>query len=235
MQVVRRREDRGHAEHGWLDARHTFSFASYRDPEQMGFRALRVINEDRVAPGQGFGTHGHRDMEIITLVIDGALEHKDSMGNGSILRPGMLQRLSAGTGVTHSEFNHSSSQPLHLYQIWLLPAQRGIEPGYEELNLASDNTPLRLAVSPDGRDDSMKIHQDASIYVVKLEVGNSRTIDLEPERHAWIQVVRGEILAGGGEGEQLALRAGDGMAISEETSLRMASASSGEALLFDLA
>lgn len=172
---IRKALDRGHANHGWLNAYHTFSFADYFDPASMGFRALRVMNEDRVMPGKGFGTHGHRDMEIVTYVLEGELEHKDSMGNGAVLRPGEFQRISAGSGIRHSEFNPSASEPVHLYQIWLLPKSNGIQPSYEQKNFADTEKQgrLRLVASPDGADGSLTIHQDARIYLAKLDAGET--------------------------------------------------------------
>src|SRR6516164_8590307 len=175
MIQVRKAVERGHFDHGWLNTYHTFSFADYYDPAQMGFRALRVINEDRVAPGQGFGMHGHRDMEIVTIVLEGALEHRDSLGNGEVLRPGELQRMTAGTGIRHSEFNPSAKEPVHLYQIWLLPSQNGLQPGYEQKAFPREEQRdrLRLVASPDGRDGSLFIHQDAELYLASLAEGKT--------------------------------------------------------------
>jgi redox-sensitive bicupin YhaK (pirin superfamily) len=230
MITVRRASERGHADHGWLDTFHTFSFASYYDPEHMGYRALRVINDDVVAPGEGFGTHGHRDMEIITYVLDGALEHKDSMGNGSIIRPGNVQRMSAGTGVLHSEFNPSETERVHLLQIWILPERGGVTPSYEERNFddASKRGRLRLIASRDGRDGSVTIHQDASVYATVLSDGDSVEHALEPGRHAWVHVARGNVTLNG-----TPLAAGDGVAVDDEALLALAG--DGEVLLFDLA
>ena len=190
---IRNSQDRGHANHGWLDTYHTFSFADYYDPAYMGFRALRVINEDRVQPGQGFGMHGHRDMEIVTYVLEGALEHRDSMGNGSVLRPGEFQRMSAGTGIRHSEFNPSATDLVHLYQIWLLPKQNGLNPSYEQRQFSDDEKQgtFRLVASPTGRDGSLTIQQDASVYLAKLETAQQIEQRLTPGRHAWLQVLRG--------------------------------------------
>src|SRR4051794_34806155 len=190
---IRKANERGHAEHGWLDSYHTFSFANYYDAEWMGFRSLRVINDDLVLPGQGFGMHGHRDMEIVTYVLDGALEHKDSMGNGSVIRAGELQRMTAGTGLRHSEFNPSEAEWVHLYQIWLLPSQRGLEPGYEQLAVADNEARGRfhLVASPDAADGSLAIHQDARLYLARLRPGDEVAHALERGRAAWLQVLRG--------------------------------------------
>ena len=232
MLTKRPARERGHADHGWLDTWHTFSFARYYDPGHMGFRSLRVINDDTVAPGAGFGTHPHDNMEIVTYVLDGALEHEDSMGTGSVLRPGDVQRLSAGTGVTHSEFNHSPDEPLRLLQIWLLPAARGIEPGYEEKTFpaAEKRGRLRLIVSPDGRDGSLTIHQDASIYASVLEKGETAALDLAPGRHAWVQVASGAVAVNG-----LELAPGDGLAAGDEPRLEFTGRRGAEFLVFDLA
>ena len=193
MITIRKSADRGHTKIDWLDSRHTFSFGDYHDPKQMGFRALRVINEDRVHPGRGFATHGHQDMEIITYVLEGALEHKDSMGNGSIIRPGDVQRMTAGTGVTHSEYNHSRDQAVHLLQIWILPAERGLTPGYEQRAFADAAKRDRLALiaSRDGRDGSVTVHQDVDLYAAALDAGREVVCELRPGRHAWVQVARG--------------------------------------------
>ncbi len=187
MLRLRKSEERGHADHGWLNTYHTFSFADYQDPSQMGFRSLRVINEDRVAPGMGFGTHGHRDMEIISYVLEGALQHKDSLGNGEVLRPGEFQRISAGTGVRHSEFNPSTTEPVHFYQIWLLPHSEGIQPSYEQKFFAADEKQekLRLVASPSGAAGSLTIHQDANVYLTELEPGKSVTHSIPAGRHVW--------------------------------------------------
>jgi quercetin 2,3-dioxygenase len=232
MLQIRRAADRGHADHGWLDTYHTFSFADYYDPAHMGFRALRVINEDRVEPGKGFGTHGHRDMEIITYVLEGALEHKDSMGNGSVLRPGEFQRMSAGTGVRHSEFNPSTTEPVHLYQIWLLPERNGIQPSYEQKFFGEDGTRARfqLVASPDGADESLRIHQDARVYLSKLAAGQKVTHKLSSGRHAWLQVLRGSVTVNG-----RVLKTSDGVAVSDEPLLTVVAEDPAEVMLFDLA
>ncbi|QDV56003.1 pirin family protein [Rosistilla oblonga] len=232
MIKVRKADDRGHADHGWLDAHHTFSFASYRDPTQMGFRALRVMNEDRIAAGQGFGTHPHRDMEIVTYVLEGALEHKDSLGNGEVLRPGEFQRITAGTGITHSEFNPSADEPTHLYQIWLHPNRSGIEPSYEQKRFDDDklSNALRLVASPDSSDGSLLIHQDARIYLSKLDAKHSVQTPLAAGRHGWLQVLRGSITLNGE-----ALDTSDGAAISDEPTLELTATTDAEIMLFDLA
>ena len=231
MIQIRKATDRGHADHGWLDTFHTFSFAGYQDPKQMGFRALRVMNEDRVQPGQGFGTHPHRDMEIVTYVLEGALEHKDSMGHGAVLTPGEFQRITAGTGITHSEFNPSNSEAVHLYQIWLLPDRKGIEPSYEQRRFTDDEVTnrLRVVASPDGSDDSLVIHQDARIYLGRLERGRKVEHELAAGRHAWLQVLRGSATLNGKE-----LNASDGVAVSEETQLNVSAPTDAEVMLFDL-
>ena len=230
MIQLRKAQDRGHANHGWLDSWHTFSFADYHDPKHMGFSVLRVINEDRVSPGEGFPTHPHRDMEIITYVLEGALEHQDSLGTGSVIRPGEVQRMSAGTGIRHSEFNHSKSEPVHFLQIWILPDRQGVKPGYEQKRIepAELNGQLRLVAAPDGRDGSVAIHQDASIYVAQLN-GDEVTHALAPGRRAWLQVARGTVQLNG-----TTLHAGDGAGIENETRLTLAANGTAEALLFDL-
>jgi hypothetical protein len=232
MITLRRSGERGHADHGWLDSHHTFSFAGYYDPNHMGFRALRVINEDRVKPGEGFGTHPHRDMEIVSYVLSGALAHKDSMGNGSTIRPGDVQRMSAGTGVTHSEFNASHADLVHFLQIWILPEERGIAPGYEQKRFEDEEKRgrLRLIASRDGREGSVTIHQDASIHATLLGPGEAVTHALAPSRHAWIQVIRGEISLG-----KETLSAGDGAAVSEESEISIVGRALAEVLVFDLA
>jgi redox-sensitive bicupin YhaK (pirin superfamily) len=232
MIQLRPSAERGHFNHGWLDTYHTFSFADYYDPAHMGFRSLRVINDDRVAPGQGFGMHGHRDMEIVTYILEGSLEHKDSMGNGSILRAGELQRMTAGTGVRHSEFNPSRSEPVHLYQIWLLPERTGLKPSYDQKAFAQNERQgkLRLVASPDGGDGSLTIHQDARLYLSILQEGEVVAHPLHPGRHAWVQVLRGNVDLNGH-----ALFAGDGAAVSEEEKLVIESQDVSEILLFDLA
>ena len=226
---VRKSEDRGHLNHGWLDTYHTFSFGDYHDPEHMGFRSLRVMNEDRVAPGKGFGTHPHHDMEIVTYVLEGALEHKDSMGNGEVLRPGEFQRMSAGTGITHSEFNPSNSEPVHLYQIWLFPERKGIEPSYEQKQFADDEMTnrLRLVASPDASEGSLMIHQDARIYLSKLGNGRQIVHQLKPGRHAWLQVLRGSVTLNGTR-----LTTSDGVAVSDEQTLEIVAAETAEIMLF---
>src|SRR5437870_2321303 len=193
MIQVRNAAGRGHFDHGWPDTHHTFSFGDYYDPAHLGFRSLRVVNDDRVAPGRGFGMHGHRDMEIVTYVLEGALEHKDSMGNGAVLRPGEFQRMSAGTGIRHSEFNPSASESVHLYQIWLLPKSNGIVPSYEQKMFAAEEQlgKLRLVASPDGAEGSLTIHQEARIYLATLRPGESQRHELPAGRHAWLQVLRG--------------------------------------------
>ncbi len=235
MITIRPAEQRGHANHGWLDTYHTFSFADYYDPKHEQFRALRVINEDRVAPGYGFGTHPHRDMEIITYVLEGALAHKDSMGNGSSIVPGEVQRMSAGTGVLHSEFNHSKEEEVHLYQIWLLPERRGIEPSYEQKFFADDEklNKLRVIASPEAENGAVKIHQDAKLFAAILEDGKSVTHELRQGRYAWVQVARGAVNVNGKE-----LKAGDGAAVSDEAKVTVTGSGGdkkAEVLVFDLA
>ncbi len=229
---LRKAEDRGHADHGWLDTWHTFSFADYYDPEHMGFRALRVINDDVVAPGRGFGTHPHRDMEIVTYVLEGALAHKDSMGNASTIVPGEVQRMSAGTGVLHSEFNHSKTDRVHLLQIWILPSRTGLAPSYEQTFFPDEEKlgRLRLVASPDGADGSVTIHQDARLYATLLEPGQEVAHELAPGRHAWVHVARGKASLNG-----QALAAGDGAAVSAEERLVLRGDGRAEVLLFDLA
>jgi quercetin 2,3-dioxygenase len=224
--------ERGHADYGWLKTSYSFSFNTYHDPEHMEFRALRVINEDVVMPGKGFGMHGHRDMEIVTYVISGALEHRDSLGNGDVLHAGELQRMTAGTGIRHSEFNPSPDEPVHLYQIWLFPERPGLTPGYEQkaFDSSSGRGPLRLVASRDGREGSLTIHQDARIFLGSLDQGRSLVHPLESNRHGWIQVVRGSITVGG-----LALRTSDGAAVSDERSLEIEAREPSELMLFDVA
>lgn len=232
MLRIRQADERGRGNHGWLDSRHTFSFADYRDPAHMGFRSLRVMNEDRVAPGQGFGAHPHANMEIISYVLEGQLEHRDSMGNGSVLTPGRFQRMSAGRGVTHSEFNPSRDEPVHFYQIWLHPNRRDVAPSYEELDVPASEkrNRLRVVASPDGRDGSLTIHQDAEIYLGALDAGVEVAHELVPGRHAWLQVLRGRVDANGRE-----LSAGDALAASDEPRLTIRAAEDAEVMLFDLA
>jgi redox-sensitive bicupin YhaK (pirin superfamily) len=223
--------ERGGGNHGWLDTRHTFSFNDYHDPQHMGFRVLRVINEDRVQPGQGFGTHGHRDMEIISYVLEGALEHKDSLGHGSVLRPGEFQRMTAGTGVQHSEFNPSETKPVHFYQIWLLPDRRGHRPSYEQKSFpeAERNGKLRLVASPDGRDGSLTIHQDAEVFLSSLDREQEVTHALRSGRYAWLQILRGAVQL-----NETSLSQGDGAAVWDDTSVTITGAGSAELMLFDL-
>ena len=231
MIVKRPAAERGHFDHGWLDTSHTFSFADYHDPEHMGFRALRVINEDRVAPGKGFGSHPHRDMEIITYVLDGALAHADSIGNRSTIVPGDVQRMSAGTGITHSEFNARQDEPVHFLQMWLLPDRRGLAPGYEQKAIpeSEERGALRLLASRDGRDGTVTIHQDVDLYGSRLEPGERVKHALADGRHAWLQMVRGRIELNG-----TPLAAGDGAAVSGESALEMVAQESAHFLLFDL-
>jgi quercetin 2,3-dioxygenase len=235
MIQIRRAKERGHANHGWLDTYHTFSFADYYDPKFMGFRSLRVINEDRVEPGFGFPTHPHRDMEIITYVLEGSLEHKDSMGTGSVVRPGEVQKMSAGTGVRHSEFNHSHREPVHLYQIWIEPEQRGLKPMYEQKTIPAEDRQgkLRLIASPKGGNggDAVKLFQDAELFTAALATGESVEHSLAPGRYAWVQVTRGELDLNGHK-----LKSGDGAAISQEETLKLVGGEKGsEVLVFDLA
>ena len=231
MIILRKSEERGHFDFGWLDTHHTFSFGDYHDPQHMGFRSLRVINEDRVKPGQGFPTHFHRDMEIITYLLSGALEHRDSLGNGSVVRPGEVQRMSAGTGVTHSEYNPSMTSPAHLLQIWILPEQKGIKPGYEQKEFSQKKKEgrLRLIASEDGREDSVTIRQKTRIYAALLSSGQQVEHSIHAGHSAWVQVARGKILLG-----SQPLKAGDGAAISDEKSLTIAAEEKAELLLFDL-
>jgi quercetin 2,3-dioxygenase len=232
MVTVRRADERGIGNFGWLDSRHTFSFGKYYDPSQMGFGPLRVINEDRVRPGAGFGTHGHRDTEIISYVLDGALEHKDSIGTGSVIRPGEVQVMSAGTGIRHSEFNHSKTDPVHFLQIWILPDRDGITPRYDQKGFASSDRlgRLRLIGSSDGHDGSIVIHQDAALYDGLLRSGEAVTHELSKSRRSWVQVVRGAVEVNG-----RTAGAGDGVAIEDEPSVNVTSrADDSEILLFDL-
>ncbi|MFO1020122.1 MAG: pirin family protein [Planctomycetales bacterium] len=231
MIQIRKAAERGHFNHGWLDTWHTFSFADYHDPDYHQFRSLRVMNEDTVAPGKGFGMHPHRDMEIVTYVLSGALQHKDSMGNGEVLRPGEFQRMSAGTGLLHSEFNPSATEPVHLYQIWLFPEKKGITPSYEQRAIPQDEMQnrLRVVASPDGRDSSLTINQDAQIYLANLAADNSVVHEIPQGRHAWLQVLRGSVDLNGHT-----LGAGDGAAVSEEESLTLRATTPAEVMLFDL-
>lgn len=232
MITIRPARERGHAQHGWLDSHHTFSFADYYAPEHMGFRALRVINEDRVAPGQGFGRHPHRDMEIVSYVLEGALEHEDSLGTGSVIRPGDVQRMSAGTGVAHSEFNASRSEPVHFLQIWLVPSERGLAPSYEQktFSRAEKQGKLRVIASPDGRDGSVTIHTGAVVHAGVFGAGEQAALTLGPSRSAWVHVARGRVRVNGH-----ALEAGDGAALSGEPSVQIEGVDDGEVLVFDLA
>jgi len=233
MLDLRKSEARGVAEHGWLSSRHSFSFANYYDPEHMGFGPLLVINEDRVQPGRGFGAHGHRDMEIISYVLDGALEHKDSMGTGSVIRYGSVQRMSAGSGVRHSEFNHSQAEPVHFLQIWIQPDVQGIEPSYEEKHFdpASKQGQWRLIASPDGRDGSVRIHQDATVFAAIVDGDDTLeyTWSNTDRRCGYLHVARGALSVNG-----VSLRAGDALKIVDETRINVSEASNAEILLFDL-
>jgi len=232
MLKVRHAEERGTANFGWLDSRHTFSFGDYHDPQQMGFGPLRVINEDRVSPGQGFGTHGHKDMEIISYVLEGALEHKDTIGTGSVIRPGDVQIMSAGTGIRHSEFNHSKAEPVHFLQIWVVPDREGIAPRYEQKTFADADKRgrLRLLGSFDGRDGSVLIHQDVRLFAAILDTGEQITHPLPAGRKSWLQVVRGAAVINGHD-----LRAGDGAAVEGEPALTLTTKTDGtEVLVFDL-
>ncbi|HMG73280.1 MAG TPA: pirin family protein [Pyrinomonadaceae bacterium] len=231
MITVRKSEDRGHFDLGWLDTFHTFSFDQYYDPAHMHFRSLRVINEDRVQPAKGFPTHSHRDMEIITYILAGALEHRDSMGNGSAIRPGDVQRMSAGTGVSHSEFNPSDSEPVHLLQIWILPQSQNLPPSYEEKHFSDEERRgrLRLIASTDGRDGSVKLHQDARLFAAILDAGQTVIHALGESRYGWLQVARGTIRL-----NEVELKQGDGAAISKESELKITAHDQTEVLLFDL-
>ena len=231
MMDIIQSESRGSANHGWLRAKHTFSFAEYYDPQRVEFGTLRVINEDRIAPGKGFGTHPHRDMEIVTYVIDGAIEHKDSMGNGTIITPGEVQRMTAGTGVLHSEFNHSQDRELHLLQIWIYPEKNGLEPGYEQTRFAREEklNRLRLVGSRDGREGSITIHQDVDLYASVLEAGEELSLELRNDRKVFIQVIHGDITV-----NSQALSAGDGAALEVEQALQINASSEAEFLVFDM-
>jgi len=232
MISLRKAAERGHANHGWLDSFHTFSFADYYDPEHMGYGALRVINEDRVQPGMGFGTHGHRDMEIVTYPLEGRLEHKDSMGNGSAIIPGDVQRMSAGTGIMHSEYNGSKTEPVHFLQIWIEPNQRGVSPGYEQKHFAPEDKRgrLRLIASPDGRDGSVTVHQDARVFASVVD-GDDRVVhELAPGRRAYVHVARGAVCVNG-----QTLQAGDALAIAGEPRIELDRGRDAEVLVFDLA
>jgi quercetin 2,3-dioxygenase len=232
MITVRRSGDRGGGNYGWLDTKHTFSFSDYWDPRWMGFRSLRVINEDYVAPAAGFPTHPHNDMEIITYVLEGKLEHKDSLGTGSVILPGDGQRMTAGRGIRHSEYNPSKTEKVHLYQIWILPEKKGLEPSYEQKTFPTEEKAgrLRLIASPDGKDGSVKINQDARLYVTLLKPGEEVTHDFGKNRHGWLQVAKGSVEVAG-----QTLKQGDGAAISDEQKLTIKGAKDSEVLLFDLA
>lgn len=232
MISVRKADERGTSRISWLDSRHTFSFSDYHDPRHMGFGPLRVINDDRVAPAGGFGTHGHRDMEIITYVLDGALAHSDSLGTGSVIRPGDVQKMSAGSGIRHSEFNHSKTEPVHFLQIWIVPDRDGIAPGYQQLSFPRESKlgKLLLVASDEKRDDIIHIQQDAKMYVTVLESAEQRvTHALAPGRHAWVHVATGNVVVNGH-----ALQAGDGAAVTDESKVEISGSPSGEVLLFDL-
>jgi quercetin 2,3-dioxygenase len=232
MITIRKGQERGHFDHGWLNTYFTFSFADYYDPQHVHFRTLRVLNDDRVAAGAGFPEHPHRDMEIVTYVLDGALEHRDSMGNGSVIRPGDLQYMSAGSGVTHSEFNASKTEPVHLLQIWMFPEKKGMKPAYDQKNFPREDKQgkLRLVASPDGREGSVTIRQDNELYATVLGAGESVRHELKPERHAFVQVARGSVKLNGTK-----LVEGDGAAISEEKAVELTGVKDAEVLLFDLA
>lgn len=230
MITVRPADERGHFDHGWLDTRHTFSFAAYHDPNHMGFRALRVINEDVVQGGQGFGTHPHRDMEIVTYVLEGSLAHRDSMGTEAQITAGEVQRMTAGTGVTHSEYNASPSEPVHLLQIWVLPERTGLTPGYEQHRLPESSTGMILVASPDAAEGSLLIHQDVRLFVVRPPVAGGLQYSLAGGRHAYVQVTRGALDLNGTR-----LGQGDGAAVTDESVLAFSAEAPAEALLFDLA
>lgn len=231
MLDIIRSDSRGSADHGWLRAKHTFSFAEYQNPERVHFGKVRVINEDRIAPGQGFGTHPHKDMEIVTYIIDGAIEHKDSMGNGTVITAGEVQRMTAGTGVLHSEFNHSQDKELHLLQIWIYPEQNGLEPGYEQTRFPHEEklNRLRLVGSRDGREGSVTIHQDIDLYASILEAGNNLSLDLRNDRKVFVQLIDGNITVNG-----RGLSAGDGAQLQDERALQIAASSDAEFLVFDM-
>jgi redox-sensitive bicupin YhaK (pirin superfamily) len=232
MLTIRKAEDRGHARHGWLDSHHTFSFADYYDPKHMGFRALRVINDDRVAAGKGFGAHPHRDMEIISYVLEGALAHKDSTGTGEVIKPGDVQRMSAGTGVVHSEFNASKTDQVHFLQIWLMPSKRGITPGYEQKTFseADKRGKLRLVASPDAADGSLTIHTNAKVYAGLFGAGEQAELALPDKHGAWVHVARGKVKVNGQQAGE-----GDGVALEDERTLRIEGVADAEVLVFDLA
>lgn len=234
MLYYRHRDDRGAAEHGWLSSRHTFSFANYHDPRFMGFRVLRVINEDKVQAGAGFPTHPHKDMEIITYLLDGALEHKDSMGNGTVIRPGEVQIMSAGTGIQHSEFNPSDTEGAHLLQMWVLPGKAGLKPRYDQKAFPEEERRgrWRLVLSPQGEDGSLVIHQDVKLFAALIDRGQALPIDLAPGRHGWLQVARGAVRVNGSD--DAIMSAGDGLAIAEETRVELEAIEDAELLFYDL-
>lgn len=231
MVQLRPADERGVTRIDWLDSRHSFSFGEYYDAKNLGFRALRVINDDRVAPGQGFGTHAHRDMEIITYVLEGALEHRDSLGTGSVIRSGDLQKMSAGTGIRHSEFNASATEPVHFLQIWVVPERAGLAPGYQQIHFKPEDRQgrLQLVAANESRDDLIRVHQDARLYLTDVTAGQKVSHALDPKRHAWIHVARGNITVNGNR-----LQAGDGVSISNEGAIELTSEGQGEALVFDL-
>lgn len=232
MITLRPRDERGQAKLGWLDSRHSFSFGDYHDPGHMGFRALRVINEDRVIPGAGFPPHGHRDMEIISYVLDGALEHKDTIGTSSVIRPGEVQLMTAGKGIRHSEYNHSKQEPVHFLQIWILPEINDLAPGYEQRAFRAEESQgrWRLVASRDGRDGSVTVHQDVDLHVAHASEGDTIAFDLRAGRHAWVQIARGRVRLNG-----TPLKEGDGAAVSDERKLEIAATTEAEILLFDMA
>jgi quercetin 2,3-dioxygenase len=232
MITFRDREARGRTRTGWLDSKHNFSFGDYYDPAQLGFRSLRVINEDRVIPGVGFPRHGHRDMDILSYVLEGSLQHKDSIGNGTMIRPGEIQRMSAGSGIEHSEFNPSQTEPVHFLQIWIIPAERGLKPSYEQkpVPLAERRSKLRLVAAPDAKDGAVMLHQDARVYVANLAAGERVSHDIAPGRGVWVQVARGIVGLNGTE-----LREGDGAALEDEKRAEIEAETDAEILLFDLA
>jgi quercetin 2,3-dioxygenase len=232
MITFRDREARGRTRTGWLDSKHSFSFGDYYDPAQLGFRSLRVINEDRVIPGVGFPRHGHRDMDILSYVLEGSFQHKDSIGNGTMIRPGEIQRMSAGSGIEHSEFNPSQTEPVHFLQIWIIPAERGLKPSYEQkpVPLAERRSKLRLVAAPDAKDGAVMLHQDARVYVANLAAGERVSHDIAPGRGVWVQVARGIVGLNGTE-----LREGDGAALEDEKRAEIEAETDAEILLFDLA
>lgn len=232
MITIRKANERGHANHGWLESYHTFSFANYYDPNFLGFRSLRVINEDRVQPDAGFPTHGHRDMEILTYVLEGELEHKDNMGNGSIIYPGEVQKMSAGTGILHSEFNPSQTYPVHLFQIWIIPDKSGVKPNYEQryFDMEKNQGNLTLIAAKNGEGDCISVEQDVKLYASRLGVGNVLNYELKRDRHAWLQVVKGAVTLNDKQ-----LNPSDAAAVSEESSLEIRATEDAEILLFDLA